>query len=47
VGYLNAAGDMDTAIIIRSALVKDGQAIVQAGAGIVLDSDSDSEVQET
>ncbi|NNC97816.1 MAG: anthranilate synthase component 1, partial [Gammaproteobacteria bacterium] len=47
VGYLNAAGDMDTAIIIRSALVKDGVGIVQTGAGIVLDSDPDSEVQET
>lgn len=47
VGYLNAAGDMDTAIIIRTALVKDGVGIVQAGAGIVLDSDPDSEVQET
>jgi len=47
VGYLNAAGDMDTAIIIRSALVKDGTAIVQAGAGVVLDSDPESEVQET
>jgi len=47
VGYLNAAGDMDTAIIIRSALVKDGKGIVQAGAGIVLDSDPESEAQET
>ena len=47
VGYLNAAGDMDTAIIIRTALVKDGIATVQAGAGIVLDSDPDGEVQET
>ena len=47
VGYLNAAGDMDTAIIIRTALVKDGVGIVQAGAGIVLDSDPESEVNET
>ena len=47
VGYLNAAGDMDTAIIIRTALVKDGIATVQAGAGVVLDSDPDGEVQET
>jgi len=47
VGYLNAAGDMDTAIIIRTAQVRNGIATVQAGAGVVLDSDPDSEVQET
>ena len=47
VGYLNAAGDMDTAIIIRTAQVRNGVATVQAGAGVVLDSDPDSEVQET
>jgi len=47
VGYLNAAGDMDTAIIIRSAMVQNQQAIIQAGAGIVLDSDPDSEALET
>jgi anthranilate synthase component 1 len=47
VGYLNAAGDMDTAIIIRTALVRDGVGIVQAGAGIVLDSDPESEALET
>ena len=47
VGYLNGAGDMDTCIVIRSAFVKDGQAHVQAGAGVVYDSDPDSEVQET
>ncbi|MFE3289348.1 anthranilate synthase component I [Rhodococcus sp. NPDC059234] len=39
VGYLDFAGDADTAIAIRSALVKDGTAYVQAGAGIVADSD--------
>ena len=47
VGYLNGAGDMDTCIVIRSAFVKDGKAHVQAGAGVVFDSDPDSEVQET
>jgi anthranilate synthase component 1 len=38
VGYLDFAGDADTAITIRSALVKDGVASVQAGAGVVADS---------
>lgn len=47
VGYLNANGDMDTAIIIRSALVKDGQAYVRAGCGVVFDSDVSFEVEET
>lgn len=47
VGYLNGSGDMDTCIVIRSAFVQNGQAHVQAGAGVVFDSDPDSEVQET
>jgi anthranilate synthase component I len=47
VGYLSYTGDLDTCIYIRSALVKDGQVYVQAGAGIVADSDPDSEVRET
>ena len=38
VGYLDFAGDADTAICIRTALVKDGTAYVQAGAGVVADS---------
>jgi anthranilate synthase component 1 len=38
---------MDTAIAIRTAVVKDGQLHVQAGAGIVHDSDPDAEWQET
>ncbi|NVJ61026.1 MAG: anthranilate synthase component 1 [Gammaproteobacteria bacterium] len=46
-GYINAAGDMDTAIVIRSALVKDCQATVSAGAGIVFDSVSELEIKET
>jgi anthranilate synthase component I len=39
VGYLDFAGDADTAIAIRTALIRDGVAYVQAGGGIVADSD--------
>ncbi|SEF64396.1 anthranilate synthase, component I [Actinacidiphila yanglinensis] len=46
VGYLDFAGDSDTAIAIRTALVRDGTAYVQAGAGIVADSDPVSEDTE-
>ncbi len=38
VGYFSAAGDMDSAIVLRTAIVKDGRMFVQAGAGIVADS---------
>ena len=47
VGYFSAAGDMDTCIVLRTALVKDGKMYVQAGAGIVADSDPRSEQQES
>lgn len=47
VGYLGFYGDMDLAIAIRTAVVKDKQLHVQAGAGIVADSDPSSEWQET
>jgi anthranilate synthase component 1 len=47
VGYLSYTGELDTCIYIRSALVKDGSVYVQAGAGIVADSDPHSEVHET
>ena len=47
VGYLGFHGDMDLAIAIRTAVVKDGKLHVQAGAGIVADSDPSSEWQET
>jgi len=47
VGYLGFNGDMDLCIAIRTALLKDGRVYVQAGAGIVADSDPDSEWQET
>jgi anthranilate synthase component 1 len=47
VGHMGFNGDMDLAIAIRTAVVKDGQLHVQAGAGIVADSDPASEWQET
>ncbi|MBL0206674.1 MAG: anthranilate synthase component I [Propionivibrio sp.] len=47
VGYLGFNGDMDLAIAIRTAIVKDGKLHVQAGAGIVADSDPSSEWHET
>jgi anthranilate synthase component 1 len=47
VGYFGFAGDMDMAIAIRTALMRDGQAYVGAGAGIVADSDPAAEEQET
>jgi anthranilate synthase component 1 len=43
VGYFSAAGEMDTCIVLRTALIKDGVMYVQAGAGIVADSDPDYE----
>ncbi|MBB1253941.1 anthranilate synthase component I [Streptomyces alkaliterrae] len=46
VGYLDFAGDSDTAIAIRTALLRDGRAYVQAGAGIVADSDPAAEDEE-
>ena len=47
VGYLGFNGDMDLAIAIRTAVIKDGKLYVQAGAGIVADSVPDSEWMET
>jgi len=47
VGYFSAAGDMDTCIVLRTAFVKDGVAHVQAGAGVVADSDPQAEYRET
>ncbi len=46
VGYLSYTGELDTCIYIRSALVKDGKVHVQAGGGIVADSEPDYEVRE-
>ena len=47
VGYLDSNGDFDTCIVIRSAYVTGGKAIVQAGAGGVRDSNPQSEADET
>ena len=47
VGYFDSAGDMDLAIAIRTAVMIDGRAYVQAGAGIVADSVPELEEQET
>mgnify|MGYP001258898568 CR=1 FL=1 len=47
VGYLSWSDDMDTAIAIRTVVVKDGEAVLQAGAGIVADSVPTSEWEET
>jgi anthranilate synthase component 1 len=47
VGYFDFAGNADLAIAIRTAFIRDGQAHIQAGAGVVLDSDPESENQET
>jgi anthranilate synthase component 1 len=47
VGYLSYSGDLDTCIYIRSAVVKDGRVHLQAGGGIVADSDPQYEVRET
>ncbi len=47
IGYMLGNGDMETCIVIRSAIVKDGVARVQAGAGIVYDSVPQSEADET
>ena len=46
-GYFDLMGNMDTAIALRTMVVKDGVAYVQAGGGIVADSDADAEYQET
>jgi anthranilate synthase component 1 len=47
VGYINDTGDMDTCIVIRSAFVKNDIAYIQAGAGVVYDSDPQAEADET
>lgn len=46
VGYFSAAGEMDSCIVLRTALIKDGKMYVQAGAGIVADSDPQAEQTE-
>ncbi|GAB4230933.1 MAG: anthranilate synthase component I [Methyloligellaceae bacterium] len=46
VGYFSASGEMDSCIVLRTSVVKDGKMHVQAGAGIVADSDPHSEQME-
>ena len=47
VGYIDFAGNLDTCIAIRTMLIKDGKAYVQAGGGVVFDSDPEYEYHET
>jgi anthranilate synthase component 1 len=47
VGYIGFGGDTDLAIAIRTAVIVDGTATVQAGAGLVADSVSETEFEET
>ena len=47
IGYFGAGGDMDTCIALRTAVVKDKKVFVQAGGGVVADSDPEGEYQES
>jgi anthranilate synthase component 1 len=47
VGYLGWNGNMDTAIAIRTSIIQDGMLTIQAGAGIVADSQPENEWEET
>ena len=47
VGYFSAGGDMDMCIALRTAVVKDRTLYIQAGGGVVYDSDPEAEYQET
>ncbi|MCB1366764.1 MAG: anthranilate synthase component I [Rhodobacteraceae bacterium] len=47
VGYFSANGDMDICIALRTAIIKDEKLYVQAGGGVVYDSDPEAEYQET
>ncbi len=46
IGYIGAAGEMDTCIALRTALIDGNQMHIQAGAGVVYDSDPESEYEE-
>ena len=46
IGYFGAGGEMDTCIVLRTAIVKDGKMHVQAGAGVVYDSNPEYEHHE-
>ena len=47
IGYISPDGDMDTCISLRTGLVKDKKLYIQAGGGVVYDSDPEKEYQET
>ena len=47
IGYLDFAGNLDFCIAIRTIVIRDGRAFLQAGAGIVADSDPRAEFNET
>ncbi len=47
IGYIDANGEMDTCIALRTGIVKDGKLFVQAGGGVVADSDPEFEYQES
>ncbi len=47
IGYFGWQGDLDTCIALRTGLIKDGKLHIQAGGGVVLDSDADYEFKET
>lgn len=47
IGYLDGDGDVDTCIALRTGLLKDGRLYVQAGGGVVADSDPEAEYQES
>jgi anthranilate synthase component 1 len=47
VGYFSYTGNMDLCITIRTMVIKNGDIFIQAGAGIVADSDPDAEYEET
>ena len=47
IGYFGANGDMDTAIALRTGVIKDGMLHIQAGGGVVADSDPEFEYQES
>ncbi len=47
VGYFSAGGDMDMCIALRTAVVQDGKLYIQAGGGVVYDSDPEAEFEET
>jgi anthranilate synthase component 1 len=46
-GYISAKGEVDACIVLRAALFKDGRIYVQAGGGVVADSDPKAEYEET